>query len=70
MNVELMKKMNRGYFDFLVEEKEEIFLCRWHGDGFISMCSNAVGIEPVSKASCVADDKEFLPSGNIHCEVM
>ncbi|XP_055452909.1 piggyBac transposable element-derived protein 1 isoform X2 [Psammomys obesus] len=60
MNVEHMKKMNRGYFDFRVEENDEIMLCRWHGDGFLSLCSNAVGIEPVSEVSCVADDEEFL----------
>lgn len=60
MNVEHMKKMNRGYFDFRVEENDEIILCRWLGDGFISLCSNAVGIEPVSEVNCVADDEELL----------
>jgi hypothetical protein len=55
MTAENMKKMKRGYFDFRVEENDEIILCRWHGDGIISLCSNAVGIEPVSEISCVAD---------------
>lgn len=70
MNVEFMKKMNRGYFDFIVEEKEGIFLCCWYGDGFISLCLNVVGIELVSKVSCVVDDKDFFFLGNIYCEVM
>ncbi|KAL6092233.1 hypothetical protein STEG23_026761 [Scotinomys teguina] len=60
MNIEHMKKMNRGYCDFRVEENDEIILCRWLGDGFISLCSNAVGIEPVSEVNCVADDEELL----------
>ncbi|XP_025772751.1 piggyBac transposable element-derived protein 1 [Puma concolor] len=59
MNVEHMKKMKKGYFDFQVEENEEIILCRWHGDGIISLCSNAVGIEPASELSCCADDEEI-----------
>ncbi|XP_004780037.1 piggyBac transposable element-derived protein 1 isoform X1 [Mustela putorius furo] len=46
MNAEHMRKMKKGYFDFRVEENEEIILCRWHGDGIISLCSNAVGIAP------------------------
>ncbi|XP_010634590.1 piggyBac transposable element-derived protein 1 isoform X2 [Fukomys damarensis] len=57
MNVEHMKKMKRGYVDFRVEENDEIILCRWHGDGIISLCSNAVGIEPVSGISGFADDE-------------
>lgn len=57
MNVEHMKKMKRGHFNFRVEENDEIFLFHWHGDSFISLCSNAVGIEPVSEISCVANGK-------------
>lgn len=59
MNAEHMKKMKRGYFDFRVEENDEIILCRWHGDNIISLCSNAVGIEPVSEISCFADGEEI-----------
>ncbi|XP_012519797.1 PREDICTED: piggyBac transposable element-derived protein 1 [Propithecus coquereli] len=59
MNGEHMKKMKRGYFDFRVEENDEIILCRWYGDGIISLCSNAVGIEPVSEISCFVDDEEI-----------
>ncbi|XP_046495334.1 piggyBac transposable element-derived protein 1 isoform X2 [Equus quagga] len=61
MNTEHMKKMKKGYFDFRVEENDEIILCRWHGDGIISLCSNAVGIEPVNEISCLADDDEESP---------
>ncbi|XP_009239800.3 piggyBac transposable element-derived protein 1 isoform X1 [Pongo abelii] len=61
MNVEHMKKMKRGYFDFRVEENNEIILCRWYGDGIISLCSNAVGIEPVNEVSCCDADKEEIP---------
>ncbi|KAM9665765.1 piggyBac transposable element-derived protein 1 [Trichechus inunguis] len=60
MDAEHMKKMKKGYFDFQVEENEEIMLCRWHGDGIISLCSNAVGIEPVNEISCFTDDEEIL----------
>ncbi|XP_012928626.1 piggyBac transposable element-derived protein 1 isoform X2 [Heterocephalus glaber] len=60
MNAEHMKKMKRGYFDFRVEENDEIILCRWHGNGIISLCSNAVGIEPVSGISGFTDDNEIL----------
>ncbi|XP_037590807.1 piggyBac transposable element-derived protein 1 isoform X6 [Cebus imitator] len=59
MNVEHMKKMKKGYFDFQVEENNEIILCRWYGDDIISLCSNAVGIEPVNEISCDADDEEI-----------
>ncbi|XP_073080366.1 piggyBac transposable element-derived protein 1 [Manis javanica] len=59
MNAEHMKKMKKGYFDFQVEENDEIILCRWHGDGIISLCSNAVGIEPVNNVSCFANDDEI-----------
>ncbi|XP_008581641.1 PREDICTED: piggyBac transposable element-derived protein 1-like [Galeopterus variegatus] len=59
MNAEHMEKMKRGYFDFRVEENDEIILCCWHGDGIISLCSNAVGIEPVNKINCFAADEEI-----------
>ncbi|CAD7673672.1 unnamed protein product [Nyctereutes procyonoides] len=58
MNVEHMRKMKKGYFDFRVEENEEVILCRWHGDGIISLCSNAVGIEPASELNC-SDEEEI-----------
>lgn len=58
MNIEYMKKMKKGYFDFRVEENDEIILCRWYGDGIISLCSNVVGIELVNEISCFVDDDE------------
>ncbi|XP_027814842.1 piggyBac transposable element-derived protein 1 [Ovis aries] len=59
MSAEHMKTMKKGYCDFRVEENDEIILCRWHGDGIISLCSNAVGIEPVNEIHCFASDKEI-----------
>ncbi|KAM9005544.1 piggyBac transposable element-derived protein 1 [Sarcophilus harrisii] len=57
MNAENMKKMKRGSFDFRVEEKEEIILCRWNDENSINLCSNAVGIEPMSQVSYSVDEK-------------
>lgn len=59
MNIEYMKKMMKGYFDFRVEENDEIILCRWYGDGIISLCSNVVGIELVNEISCFDDEESF-----------
>ena len=59
MSAEHMKTMKKGYCDFRVEENDEIILCRWHGNGIISLCSNAVGIEPVNEIHCFASDKEI-----------
>lgn len=59
MNAEHMRKMKKGYFDFRVEENEEIILCRWRGDGITSLCSNAVGIEPAGERSLSAADGEL-----------
>ncbi|XP_037376954.1 piggyBac transposable element-derived protein 1 [Talpa occidentalis] len=61
MDAEQMKNMEKGYFDFQVEENNEIIVCRWHGDGVVSLCSNAVGIEPVSEVSGVTEDIEAPP---------
>ena len=57
MNAAHMKTMKKGYFDFRVEENDEIILCRWHGDGVSSLCSSAVGIEPIGEVSCFVDDE-------------
>ncbi|XP_045860697.1 piggyBac transposable element-derived protein 1 [Meles meles] len=59
MNAEHMRKMKKGYFDFRVEENEEIILCRWHGDGIISLCSNAVGIAPARELRCSANEEDI-----------
>ncbi|XP_047591131.1 piggyBac transposable element-derived protein 1 isoform X1 [Lutra lutra] len=58
MNAEHMRKMKKGYFDFRVEENEEIILCRWHGDGIISLCSNAVGIAPARELRYSANEED------------
>ncbi|XP_012590099.1 PREDICTED: piggyBac transposable element-derived protein 1 [Condylura cristata] len=49
MDAEQMKQTEKGYFDFRVEENEELIVCRWHGEGVVSLCSNAAGIGPVSE---------------------
>ncbi|XP_075388696.1 piggyBac transposable element-derived protein 1 isoform X1 [Tenrec ecaudatus] len=55
-----MKRMRKGYFDFQVEEDDEIILCRWHGDGIVSLCSSATGIEPVNEINYFAGGEESL----------
>ncbi|XP_068932802.1 piggyBac transposable element-derived protein 1 [Petaurus breviceps papuanus] len=60
MNTENMKKMKRGSFDFRVEEKEEIILCRWNDENSINLCSNAVGIEPLNQVSYSVDEKKKI----------
>ncbi|XP_077019040.1 piggyBac transposable element-derived protein 1 [Tamandua tetradactyla] len=62
MPTEHMRNMKKGHFDFQVEENDEIILCRWHGDSIVSLCSNAVGIEPINEINiCFADGEELLP---------
>ncbi|XP_044529027.1 piggyBac transposable element-derived protein 1 [Gracilinanus agilis] len=58
INAENIKKMKRGSFDFRVEEKEEIILCRWNDENAINLCSNAVGIEPLNEVSYSVDKKK------------
>ncbi|KAM5299945.1 piggyBac transposable element-derived protein 2 [Ctenodactylus gundi] len=45
-----LRKTKRGSFDYRVDEREEILVCRWHDRGVVDICSNAVGIEPVEPA--------------------
>ncbi|XP_072497054.1 piggyBac transposable element-derived protein 1 [Notamacropus eugenii] len=60
MNSENIKNMKRGSFDFRVEEKEEIILCRWNDENSINLCSNAVGIEPLSQVSYSIDEEKKI----------
>ncbi|XP_070442910.1 piggyBac transposable element-derived protein 2 isoform X2 [Equus przewalskii] len=46
-----LKKMKRGSFDYKVDEREEIIVCRWHDSSVVNICSNAIGIEPVGLTS-------------------
>ncbi|XP_048213385.1 piggyBac transposable element-derived protein 2 isoform X2 [Perognathus longimembris pacificus] len=46
-----LRKMKRGSFDYKVDEREEIIVCRWRDSGVVDICSNAVGIEPVRPCS-------------------
>lgn len=45
-----LRKMKRGSFDYKVDEREEILVCRWNDSSVLNICSNAVGIEPVRPA--------------------
>ncbi|KAM6148461.1 piggyBac transposable element-derived protein 2 [Erethizon dorsatum] len=45
-----LRKMKRGSFDYKVDEREEIIVCRWHDSSVVNVCSNAVGIKPVRLA--------------------
>lgn len=42
-----------------MEENDEIIWCHWHGNGIFSLCSNVVGIEPISEISSFADEEEI-----------
>ncbi|XP_023567857.1 piggyBac transposable element-derived protein 1 [Octodon degus] len=55
------EQMKKGCFDFRVEETDEIIVCRWHSDGISSLCSTAVGIEPLSEVRGSAGEDELLP---------
>ena len=48
---EEMKKKERGAYDFRVDNKSEVIVCRWNDNNVVNMCSNAVGIEPISLAT-------------------
>ena len=48
---DVMKKKEAGAFDFRVDAKNEVFVCRWNDNNVVNMCSNAVGIEPISMAA-------------------
>ena len=48
---ENMKKKERGAYDFRVDEQNEVIVCRWNDNNVVNMCSNTVGIEPISMAT-------------------
>ena len=43
-----MKKKERGIYDYRVDANNEVMVCRWSDNSVVNVCSNAVGIEPVS----------------------
>lgn len=51
VKTEEMKKKDRGVYDYKVDTKNEVFLCRWNDNSVVTVCSNAVGIEPISMVS-------------------
>ncbi|XP_042530297.1 piggyBac transposable element-derived protein 2 [Dipodomys spectabilis] len=56
-----LRKMKRGSFDYKVDEREEIIVCRWHDSSVVNICSNAVGIEPVRLSSRPAGAAKTRP---------
>lgn len=48
---EVLKKRERGTYDFRVDTNHEIIVCRWNDNSVVNVFSNAVGIEPVSLAT-------------------
>lgn len=47
-NKDNMKKKERGVYDYRVDANNEVLVCRWSDNSVVNICSNAVGIEPVS----------------------
>lgn len=41
------KKKERGYFDFRVSD--DIIVCKWHDNSMVTVCSNAIGVNPLHK---------------------
>ena len=48
---EVMKKQQRGSYDYRTDDSKEIILVRWNDNNVVDICSNAVGVEPCSQAS-------------------
>lgn len=46
-----LKKMKRGLFDYKVDEREEIIVCRWYDSSVVNICFNVIGIESVGLIS-------------------
>lgn len=42
-----LKKMRRGSFDYKVDDREEVIVCRWHDGSMLDICSNAMGVAPM-----------------------
>ncbi|XP_071055926.1 piggyBac transposable element-derived protein 2-like [Onthophagus taurus] len=42
-----MKKESRGFYDYRVDESQELIVCKWNDNNVVSLCSNSVGINPV-----------------------
>lgn len=48
-------------YDYIVDTNDEIIVCRWNDNNVVNVCSNAVGIEPVSMTSryCAKEKKRI-----------
>ncbi|XP_032952900.1 piggyBac transposable element-derived protein 2 isoform X2 [Rhinolophus ferrumequinum] len=42
-----LKKMRKGSFDYKVDDREEVIVCRWHDGSVLDICSNAADIAPM-----------------------
>lgn len=38
-------------YDFTVDTKDEIIVCRWNDNSVVNVCWNGVGTEPISMAT-------------------
>ncbi|CAK1585522.1 unnamed protein product [Parnassius mnemosyne] len=41
------KTKGRGFSDYRISD--DIIICKWHDNSIVSVCSNAVGVDPVHK---------------------
>ncbi|CAG5016652.1 unnamed protein product [Parnassius apollo] len=41
------KTKERGFYDYRISD--DIIICKWHDNSIVSVCSNAVGVDPVHK---------------------
>ena len=46
-----MKKLPRGSFNYKTDPKNGVIICKWNDNSVVSLCSNAIGIQPIANAS-------------------
>ena len=46
-----MKKLPRGSLDYKTDPENGVIVCKWNDNSVVSLCSNAVGLQPISSAS-------------------
>ena len=45
-----MKKLPRGSFNYKTNPKNGVIICKWNDNSVVSLCSNAIGIQPIANA--------------------
>ena len=45
-----MKKLTRQSFDYKTDPENGVIVCEWNDNSVVSLCSNAVGIQPILRA--------------------